>query len=243
MSAADWAWALTAALCVGMSKTGFGGLGMVAVLIMASIMPARASTGIVLPMLIMADVFAIFVFRRHAIWSHVWRLLPPAVVGVVTGWLLMPVVPDLLFAPLIGWVTLGLLVLLIFVQRARLAESVGEHPGVAWPAGWFAGVTTMIANAAGPVMTIYLLACRLPKMEFVGTGAWYFFIVNLMKVPFSVSLGLITLDSLWFNLQLAPAVLVGGIAGRWLLTKIPQRPFEWLLMLFTLVGALHLILR
>ena len=117
-----------------------------------------------------------------------------------------------------------------------------EHPGIAWPFGWLAGSTTMIANAAGPVMTIYLLACRLPKFEFVGTAAWFFFAINLFKVPFSASLGLINGASLALNLLLAPGVIGGIFAGRWLLGKINQAVFEWLMIVFSLLGALRLVL-
>jgi uncharacterized membrane protein YfcA len=107
--------------------------------------------------------------------------------------------------------------------------------------GWLGGSTTMLANAAGPVMTIYLLACRLPKMEFVGTGAWFFFVVNLTKVPFSVALGLITRDSLLLTLTLVPFVILGGFSGRWILQRINQRLFEALLIGFTVLAALRLV--
>jgi uncharacterized membrane protein YfcA len=99
----------------------------------------------------------------------------------------------------------------------------------------------MLANAAGPAMTVYLLASRLPKYEFVGTAAWFFFFINLIKVPFSASLGLITPQTLLFNLLLAPAVLIGLFCGKILLGKINQQAFEWLLIGLSLLGALRLI--
>ncbi len=171
------------------------------------------------------------------------RMLPPAFAGIVCGWLLMPYIPAKGFGPLIGWLTLALIVLVLIQKFApRLMNLAVEHPGIAWPFGWLAGTTTMIANAAGPVMTIYLLACRLPKFEFVGTAAWFFFAVNLLKVPFSTSLGLINSASLMLNLWLAPVVIAGVFAGRWLLGKINQAVFEWLMIVFSLLGALRLIL-
>ena len=118
------------------------------------------------------------------------EVLPPALAGIVCGWLLMPHIPAQSFGPLIGWLTIALVVLVLVQKFApRLMNFAVEHPGIAWPFGWLAGSTTMIANAAGPVMTIYLLACRLPKFEFVGTAAWFFFAINLFKVPFSASSG------------------------------------------------------
>jgi uncharacterized membrane protein YfcA len=215
---------------------------MLAILIMARVLPARESTGAILPMLILADIFAVYTYRRHAKGGLVLRMLPPAAAGIVCGWLLMPHIPAQVFSPLIGWLTLALIALVLLQKFApRLMNLAVEHPGIAWPFGWLAGSTTMIANAAGPVMTIYLLACRLPKFEFVGTAAWFFFAINLLKVPFSASLGLINSASLTLNLWLAPAVIGGLVAGRWMLGKINQAVFEWLMIVFSLLGAVRLI--
>ena len=238
----QWIFAYGAAICIGLSKTGFGGVGMLAVLLMAQVLPAKESTGAVLPLLIVADVFAVRSFQKFTVWRHLKKLLPPAVVGVVSGWLLMPRISDRVFGPLIGWVVLALIVLTVIQKLSgRLSASAAEHPSIVWPLGWIAGVTTMLANAAGAVMTIYLLACRLPKYEFVGTAAWYFLIVNVIKVPFSASLGLINFSSLWLNALLVPGILVGVLAGRFFLGKIPQDAFEWLMIAFSLVGGLRLI--
>lgn len=238
----QWACAYGAAICIGLSKTGFGGVGMLAVLLMAQVMPARESTGAVLPLLIVADVFAVYSFRRFTVWRHLKKMLPPAVVGIVTGWLLMPLISARVFGPLIGWMVLALIGLTIAQKvSGRLSASAAEHPSIAWPLGWTAGVTTMLANAAGAVMTVYLLACRLPKYEFVGTAAWFFFIVNVIKVPFSASLGLINPSSLWLNFLLVPGILAGVVSGRFLLGKINQEVFEWLMIAFSLAGGMRLI--
>jgi hypothetical protein len=239
----QWVLSALAAIGIGMAKAGFGGLGMLAILVMARVLPPRESTGAILPMLILADVFAVHTYRQHARGSLVLRMLPPALAGIVCGWWLMPHIPAQKFGQLIGWLTIALIVL-VLVQKfgPRLMNLCVEHPGIAWPFGWLAGSTTMLANAAGPVMTIYLLACRLPKFEFVGTAAWFFFVVNLLKVPFSASLGLINGASLALNLLLAPAVIAGVFAGRWLLGKINQAVFEWLMIVFSLLGALRLVL-
>jgi uncharacterized membrane protein YfcA len=238
-----WVLAVLAAVCIGMAKAGFGGLGMLAILVMARVLPPRESTGAILPMLILADVFAISIYHQHARGGLVLKMIPPALIGIICGWLLMPRIPSQSFGPLIGWLTLALIAL-VLVQKLvpRLINLAVEHPGIAWPFGWLAGSTTMLANAAGPVMTIYLLACRLPKFEFVGTAAWFFFAVNLLKVPFSASLGLINGTSLLLNLLLAPGVVTGIFAGRWLLGMINQSLFEWLMIVFSLIGALRLII-
>ena len=242
LSPLEWALSVFAAISIGMAKAGFGGLGMLAILIMARVLPPRESTGAILPMLILADIFAVHTYRAHAKGILVLKMIPPALVGIICGWLLMPHIPTQAFGRFIGWLTLAL-VLLVLVQKfaPRWTNFAVEHPGIAWPFGWLAGSTTMLANAAGPVMTVYLLACRLPKFEFVGTAAWFFFVVNLLKVPFSASLGLINGASLALNLLLAPGVVAGIFAGRWLLGKINQAVFEWLMIIFSLLGALRLV--
>jgi uncharacterized membrane protein YfcA len=238
----QWFFAALAALCIGFGKAGFGGVGMLAVLLMTQVLPPRESTGAILPMLIMADIFAVVIYRQHANGGLVIKLLPPAVIGIVCGWWLIPRIDPGGFGPLIGWLTLALIVLVILQKFTPLVRVAAQHPSLAWPFGWLAGVTTMIANAAGPVMAMYLLARRLPKMEFVGTTAWFFFVVNIIKVPFSTSLGLINPTSLGLNICLLPAVVAGIFTGRWLLGKTNQAVFEWLMIILSVIGALRLVL-
>lgn len=242
LTAYHWLLAALAALCIGFGKAGFGGVGMLAVLLMTQVLPPRESTGAILPMLIMADVFAVVIYRQHADGRLVLKLLPPAIIGIVCGWLLIPHIPVPIFGKVIGWLTLALIALILVQKFTKLSNVAAQHPGIAWPFGWLAGVTTMLANAAGPVMAIYLLACRLPKMQFVGTAAWFFFVVNVIKVPFSTALGLINAQSLALNACLFPAVVAGIFSGRWLLGKTNQAVFEWLMIVLSLLGALRLIL-
>ncbi len=243
------AWVLMgfAALCIGLSKAGFGGFGMLTVLTMAQVLPARASTGVVLPLLVLADVYAVRVFRRHARWGHLTQLFLPAALGVVGGFLLMPVIPEKKFAPLLGVIVL-MMVGMQYYRRLRPEPPDGLHEDAGQRSRLFAvfigvlsGLTTMLANAAGPVMTLDLLARRVPKMEFVGTAAVFFFLVNLFKVPFSASLGLICVDSLLLNLVLAPAVIAGVFAGRAMLEFVPQRLFEEILLIFAMLAAVRLL--
>ncbi len=244
MEVVGWEWVLIgfAALLIGMAKAGLGGLGMVAIVIFASVMPARESTGAVLTLLIVADLFAIVAYRAHVVWGMVFRLLPPAVVGILVGWWVMPMLGDGGYGRVIGWMTLGLLAVLIVQRRSpALAKAAVGHPVAAWVVGAVGGVATMLANAAGPVMTIYLLACGLPKLAFVGTAAWFFSIVNVTKVPLSVGMGLVTWDSLGMTLVLSPVVVAGGFLGRWVLGWIRQDVFEWMLIGFAGVAAVRLV--
>ncbi len=193
-------------------------------------------------MLICGDVCAVAVYRRHAQWRHIWRMLPPALVGVVGGYFIMRHIPGDAFRPIIGWVVL----VMIGLQYARMLrpgsfENFPKTRWFAWSMGGGAGVATMLANAAGPIMTLYLLARGLAKFAFVGTSAWFFLIVNTLKVPFSYDLGLITRESLLFNLFLIPAIALGIGLGRLLLGVISQRLFENCLLIFAAIIALLLI--
>lgn len=232
-----------AALLTGLGKTGFGGLGMLAMWLLAEVFPPRESTGLILPILILADLFSVWWFRRHAVWRHVWGLLPPAVAGVILGWIIMPLIPAASFGRLIGAIILLMTFLMVLNKfLPALRNLTLTHRGWLLPTGLLAGVTTMLANAAGPVATLYLLACRLPKLEFVGTAAVFFLAINLIKVPFSISLGLITSQTIWWSLGTLPFVFLGIQSGRWLLHRISQVWFEALLLLFTLAGGLRLVL-
>jgi len=241
-SPALWVLAIVAALCAGLAKTGFGGLGIVAVLLFAQIFPAKASTGALLPLMIFGDLIGVYFYRGHANWPDLIRLLPATLVGIVCGWWLMPRIPDHDFIVFLGWLILGLMVLTVVQRRfPRMLLSAVNHPLLGLVAGWAAGLATMLANAAGAITAFYFLARRMDKMTFVGTAAWFFLVVNLSKIPFSLQLGLITPASLKFDLLLLPVVALGAVAGRLLLRRVPQRTFEWITILLATAAALRLI--
>jgi uncharacterized protein len=238
-----WQWGLVVlgAFLAGVSKTGIAGLGVLTVAIYANILPARQSTGIILPMLICADVVAVAAYRRHAEWRHLWRLFPWVMAGVVAGYLAMGRINDAQVRHGIGAILL-VLVALHFWRRQRAGnEPIPHSLWFTGLTGVLAGFTTMLANAAGPIMVLYLLAIGLPKMEFLGTGAWFFLIINLFKVPFSCQLGLITPGTLQFNAVLLPAVIVGALLGRQFAQRINQAWFETLALALTLVAGVRLL--
>jgi uncharacterized membrane protein YfcA len=239
----QWGLAIAGAVLVGMSKTGIAGLGILVVAIFAAVVPARDSTGIVLPLLCLGDFVAVASFRRHAQWRHLWRLFPWTAIGVVLGYLALGRIDDRETRLLIGGIILALVALHLF-RRWRAGDATEEaHPRWVAPAvGVLAGFTTLVANAAGPLMVIYFLAMRLPKMEFVGTGAVFFLLLNLFKIPFMLNLGLINHGSFAVNLWLAPAVLAGAVAGRWLLGKLNQRLFDNLVLGLSTLAGLKLLL-
>ena len=230
--------ALTA-LFSGMSKTGFPGLGIVFVVIVPLAIPAKESTGYILPFLIFGDVLAVIYWRKSAIWRHIAVMLPSMCVGIVCGYFLMDRIADAAYGRVLGSVVLLLTALDWARRRFDLPIPVGNR-AVGYALGFLAGVMTMLANAAGAVTMIYLLAMSVSKEEFVGTAAWIFFIINLFKVPFSVALGLITWESLQVNLILLPFVLVGGYLGLVALRRISGKSFDTLMRALAFLGGLKL---
>jgi uncharacterized membrane protein YfcA len=242
LTPAQWALAVAGAAGVGVGKAGLSGMSLVHVLIFAFLFGARESTGIVLPMLLIGDVCAVAAYHQHARWDYVRRLLPPACLGVVGGASLMGLLDEAAFKPTIGWIVLALSVLqALRMQRPDWFGHVPHTRGFAWTIGLTAGAMTMLANAAGPVFALYCLAVMLPKFELVGTTAWFFFIINLFKVPFSFGLGLIHGRTLLLNAALAPAIVAGVLGGRWIVARIPQLLFDRLLLAFAAIAALRLI--
>ena len=239
-----WGWlaVLGGAFCVGMNKGGLTGLGVLPVLLFAVVFPARESTGVVLPLLIAGDLCAIGVYRRVVIWKIFWRLLPPTIAGVVIGYFLMGRIPDREFAPLIGWIIIALIALQ-FVRQiyGERVDHIFESHGFGIGMGALAGITTMLANAAGPVANLYFLSVKLPKWNLIGTSAWFFFVINLCKLPLSAHLGLTNAYSLTLALVLVPLVVVGFFSGRQIAAVMPQKLFERFLLLCTAAGALRLI--
>ncbi len=237
----QWAVAILAAMTIGLSKTGISGLGLLPVVLFAQILPAKEATGLVLPLLCFGDVVAVLSYRRHAQWNLLWRLFPWTAAGVVIGYFALGRIDELQTRLLIGTIVLALVG--VHVYRRSRPELADHGAWFAPTIGVLAGFTTLVANAAGPLMVIYLLAMRLPKLEFMGTGAVFFMLLNWFKVPFMAHLNLITLTSLGANLLLFPAVFAGAWWGRKLLPRINQRAFENLALVLSALAALELIFK
>lgn len=254
MNLEPWQWALgaLAALLVGISKTGVPGIGILVVPLLAAVFGGRLSAGVMLPMLIMADVFAVAWYRRHAQWNTLIGLLPWVVVGMAFGTAALKLTGDAKGSRDVTDIVIGSLVLGMIAAhllRNRLGENFAptSRIGVA-STGTGAGFATTVSNAAGPIMQMYLAAHKLPKEQFMGTIAWYFFIINVSKFPIYVALSLLIPDkpivtgsSLMFNLAVFPAILVGAYAGKWLLPRIPQKSFEAVVVVLAAAGAIKLI--
>ncbi len=232
---------VVAALCIGLSKAGFSGISLVAVVLLADTFGARASVGLALPMLIAADLMAVRAFLRHGSWKPVWKLMPPTLLGVLAGWWMLGVMPDAAARRAIGICVLSMVLVQVLRKIAPGAfKQLVDSRAFGLSAGVSGGLATMLANAAGPIIQLYLLARAVPKMELLGIAARFFLLVNLIKVPMNAQLSLINRESLLINLWLLPAIAIGVLAGRWLIAHVPQRLFEWLIHAFAILAAARL---
>ncbi len=258
----QWVLCCLAALTVGIAKTGVPGFGIVAVPLFATALGGLVSVGALLPILIFADCFAVFWYRRHAQWDKLVGLLPWVYVGIVIGAGLIyfmnqnpPPPPsendfsrDDMFNIIIGSIVLGMLI--IYFLRKKLGDRLTPHHHVAVAGtGIACGVSTLIANAAGPIMTLYLAGKNMPKEQFMGTNAWYFLLLNVSKVPLYMFLptgkggqAMITMDSFLFDLCLLPIIFIGVFIGKWALQKIPQHIFDIAVVLLAGAAAIKLLI-
>jgi uncharacterized protein len=235
---APWQWLLGifSAFMIGVAKTGAPGVGtMIAPLMVLTVGDARLAAAWALPVLSTADVFAVLYWRRHAEARQLFSLIPWVLVGIAGGAVALSL-DEQIIRRIIGVIIVGMLLVYLW-RRFRPAGQVEGNPAFY---GVFAGFATTLANASGPVMNLYLLTKKLPKEKFVATGAWFFFVVNLLKSPVYAWYHLYSRASLLFDLLMVPAVLAGAMAGRWLIRHMPQHVFEVLVIALTAVSGLFL---
>lgn len=237
-----YALAMLAALCIGLAKAGFSGISMISIVVLADIYGSKQSVGLALPLLIAADMMAYPAFIKHGSWRPVWKLLGPALVGIGFGWWLLGHISEDTARRMIGQCVL----IMVAFQVARrwkpeLFDRLAQSRVFGLNAGILGGFATMLANAAGPVIQLYLMARRVPKMELIGTGARFFLLINLLKVPLNARLALITEASLMENLRLLPGVAIGIFGGKWLLQHVPQAAFEAMIVVFATIAGLRMV--
>lgn len=230
------------AILVGFSKTGMPGMGFVIVPLMAmAVGDARHSVGVLLPLLIVGDVWALFYYNRHTQWRIIAAIAPWIVVGLCIGGYLLHIIDRAVFGPVLGGLVLAG-VLLELARRRFEWRDMPHHPLFAGAMGSVAGVATILGNLAGAFTNLYLLSKGLDKHQFIGSVAWMFFLINASKFPVYLKLDMITAESLTYDLLLAPAVCAGALLGRRLLPHISRVLFYRLVMVLATLGALHLIL-
>ncbi len=226
-----------------MAKTGISGAGMAVVPIMATIFGGKLSTGIVLPLLSMADIFAVSYYHRHANWKYIVKLMPWTVTGILAGIYVGETISDRIFTDMMGIIVIGSVGILVWRDIKKYTRIPG---GIYFPAlmGLAGGFTTMVGNAAGAIMALYFLSMRLPKNEYIGTGAWFFMIINLFKIPFHIAIWeTINFDTFKLNLLLFPAIAVGAILGVIIVKFIPEKAYRVFLLATTAITALVLVFK
>ncbi|GAA4064427.1 sulfite exporter TauE/SafE family protein [Agromyces indicus] len=243
-TALEWLVLAIAACAVGLSKSGIPAFGPIPTALFAAVLPARASTGAVLGLLLVGDLIAVRMYHAHADWGVLRQLVPSVVVGVLLGVVVLWYADDTAVRRIIGAILVLLVVLrlgLIGRQRRSGSEARPIARGWGHVFGPLGGFTTMIANAAGPVMSLYFVASRLPVQAVLGTAAWFFLVVNAFKVPFSVGLGLMTTESLLLNLVLVPALVVGALVGWRIARRISATWFERIVLVLTFASGVYLL--
>ena len=271
LTAASWILLMVVAALCGIAKTALPGAATIAVALCTAVLPAKESTGAILLMLMTGDLLAVWSYRHDADFRMLRRLVPAVLAGVGAGALFLHLASDSSTRRLIGIVLLLLVAITLLQRRTAGRSRVPARspvPPMAPPAsgasgapealgasaapatggraarlvyGSLAGFTTMVANAGGPVTSMYFLACRYPVKAFLGTTAWFFFLVNLVKLPFSVSAGLVNATTLSLTGIAAPAVIASALAGRRLAERMDQRVFEPIIIALTIVSALPLL--
>ncbi|WP_282143853.1 sulfite exporter TauE/SafE family protein [Cellulophaga baltica] len=239
----SWILAFLAAIILGISKSGIKGIAIIIVTLMAIAFGARESTGLIVPLLIFGDIFAVIYYNRHAQWKYIIRFLPWMISGVLIGVVIGKDLDEQAFKFGMAFIILGSVLMMYWWDR-RKSKSVPTHWAFAGFTGIMAGITTMIGNLAGAFSNIFFLAMRLPKNEFIGTAAWLFFIVNVFKLPFHIFVWkTITTDTLLINLKLAPGIIIGLFIGVRLVKIIKDDFYRKMILILTALGALLILFK
>ena len=243
VSGTQWMIIGVCAILVGMSKTGVPGVSMIVVPAMAMIFGGKASTGVLLPILIIADLFAVIYYHRHASWKPLLKALPWALLGLILALWIGSGVNDHQFKHIIALSVLFSLILMIWNDQRNKNSDLPHGPWFAATFGILGGFATMIGNVAGPVFAIYLLALRLPKKNYIGTTAWFFAIINLSKLPLQFFVWQnIHRESLLIDLFTVPFVMLGAYLGIKIVHKIKDQSYRWIVVVITFISALLIFL-
>ena len=240
-----WLLAIFCAIMIGMSKTGVQGMGTLVVPLMAIIFGGMPSSGLVLPMLVMADIFGVTYYHRSADWKTILKVIPWALAGIILGLITGKSISPEQFKHLIGILVIISLAVMIWMELRRSANgnSIPHKHWFAIPFGIMGGFSTMIGNAAGPIMSVYLLSANFNKNRFIGTAAWFFFIVNVIKLPLQIwGWHNITLKTLSFNIILLPVIAAGAYLGIKIVKLIPEKGYHWFIVVATFISALALFI-
>lgn len=231
-----------AAMFIGIGKAGLPGAGMLTIPIFASIIGSKPSTGYLLPLLIVADIVAVYHYRKNVHWKYLFRLFPFVVIGIIVAMLVGNSIDDKQFKWLLAAVILLGVVIMIWRDIKKSELVIADKKYFFTSMGFLGGFTSMIANGAGPVMSLYLMGAKLPKDNFIGTRAWFFFIMNLVKIPIHVYVWkTISFGSLGSNLYLVPSIFIGMFIGFKILKRIPEHIFKYVVIVAVVASAVSML--
>lgn len=243
LSVSQWIAISAAVFLLGLSKSGIKGIGIIIVVILAFVFGEKASTGILLPLLIFADIFAVTYYNKHAQWHYIKKLLPAMVVGVLVGVWVGHDVSETIFKRLMAIIIIGSVVIMLFMEN-RKSKPIPTNKWFSNGTGFTAGFTTMVGNLAGPISDIYFLAMRMPKNEFIGTAAWLFFIINVFKLPFHVFIwNTVSKESLILNATLIPIIILGFFLGAYIVKLISNVNYRRFVLIVTALGGVIMLFR
>ena len=242
-SVSNWLLIFVAAFILGLAKAGLKGIDILNVTIMALVFGGKASTGIVLPLLCVADIGAVLYYNRHAQWKHFWKIIPWMAVGILIGVFAGKDLNEAIFRKMMATIIVITVVIMVLLEF-RKTTNVPEHPFFVATTGLAAGFTTMLGNLAGAFANVYFLAMRMPKNDFIGTAAWVFLVINLFKLPFQIFFWKnITATSLQIDLVLLPALAIGFLCGLKIVSKIKDSNYRRIVLVLTLAGALVIFMK
>ena len=243
LSYTQWILVIIAAFMVGLSKTGVNGIMMLVIPILANVFGGRESTGVLLPLLVTGDLFAVWYYQKHANWGDIKKLLPWALVGLVLGVVVGNYINDSQFKALIAIIVIVCLGILLYTEKKGNKALVPQSPWLSALTGVAAGFATMIGNAAGPIFSVYLLAKGSKKYDFMGTSAWFFLIINLTKVPLQVFVWHnVTAKSFLTAGLMLPAIALGAFIGTVVIKKLNEKFFHYFIIILTAIGAVRLLI-
>jgi uncharacterized membrane protein YfcA len=230
------------AVFIGMSKTGVHGAGMVAVPLLAGVFGGRLSSGIMLPILCLADVMGVWYYHRHASWHHLRKLFPWAALGTFAGTVVGTYIDDEVFKIIMAVIIVASVVIMVWLERGH-KQDIPDFVWFAILAGTLGGFTSMVGNLAGSVMAVYLLSMRLPKNEFIGTSAWFFMVINWFKIPFHVfGWHTITWNTFLLDLTTLPFIALGAWLGIMIVKNLEERAYRWFIIAMTLIAAAFMLI-
>lgn len=239
----NWVLILLAAFIIGLSKAGLKGIDMLSVTLMALVFGGKTSTGIVLPLLCVADIAAVMYYHRHAQWKYFWKLIPWMAIGILIGVYTGKDLNEAVFRKIMALIIIITAIIMV-IMELRKRDKIPTHKLFVAGTGLVSGFTTMLGNLAGAFSNIYFLAMRLPKNDFIGTAAWVFLVINLFKLPFQVWYWKnITTVSLQTDLLLLPALVLGFWAGLKIVARIKDDNYRKVVIVLTLIGAIFIFMK